>query len=157
MDIETVHENNIERRGMIMSEKTFAVRYYTRTGNTKKLAQEIGHVVGCKAESIEMGLEENVDILFLGCSVYAGGVSSEVKNYIKNMNNNNPKKVVIFSTSALAERAFLQVSKLLKEKGIIVSENNFYCRGEFKFIHKGKPDAADLKAAAAFAKKIMED
>ena len=39
--------------------------------------------------------------------------------------------------------------------GIPMDEREFHCRGEFKGIHKGKPDDADLKAAAAFALKIV--
>jgi hypothetical protein len=31
----------------------------------------------------------------------------------------------------------------------------FHCKGEFKGIHKGKPDASDMKAAADFAKSIV--
>ena len=40
--------------------------------------------------------------------------------------------------------------------GIPVDAREFHCRGEFKGIHKGKPDENDLKAAAAFARKIVE-
>ena len=37
----------------------------------------------------------------------------------------------------------------------IIHEHEFHCKGEFKGIHKGKPDAADLAAAAEFAKSIV--
>ena len=39
--------------------------------------------------------------------------------------------------------------------GIPMDEREFHCRGEFKGIHKGKPDESDLRAAAEFAKKIV--
>jgi len=39
--------------------------------------------------------------------------------------------------------------------GIPMDEREFHCKGEFKGIHKGKPDADDLKAAADFAKQIV--
>ena len=39
--------------------------------------------------------------------------------------------------------------------GIPVDDREFHCKGEFKGIHKGKPDAEDLVAAAAFAKSIV--
>lgn len=38
--------------------------------------------------------------------------------------------------------------------GIPMDEREFHCRGAFKGLHRGKPDASDLKAAAEFAKKI---
>ena len=39
--------------------------------------------------------------------------------------------------------------------GIPIDEREFHCKGEFKGIHKGKPDQDDLAAAAAFAKSLL--
>jgi hypothetical protein len=39
--------------------------------------------------------------------------------------------------------------------GIKMDEREFHCKGEFKGIHKGKPDAGDIEAAANFAKSIV--
>ena len=60
-----------------------AVRYYTRSGNTKKLAEAIGGALGVKAENVSVSLPENADLLFLGCSVYAGGCAPEVSQFIE--------------------------------------------------------------------------
>ena len=38
--------------------------------------------------------------------------------------------------------------------GIEMDEREFHCRGEFKGIHKGRPDENDLKVAAEFAKQF---
>ena len=43
-----------------------------------------------------------------------------------------------------------------EKTGIRMDEREFHCKGEFKGIHKGKPDEEDLKAAAAFARSVME-
>lgn len=40
--------------------------------------------------------------------------------------------------------------------GIPMDEREFHCKGEFKGIHKGRPNADDMKDAAAFAKKFVE-
>ena len=40
--------------------------------------------------------------------------------------------------------------------GIPMDEREFHCKGEFKGIHKGRPNADDLAAASAFAKSMME-
>ena len=45
-----------------------AVRYYTKTGNTKKLAEAIGNAVGAEALPISVPITEPVDVLFLGNS-----------------------------------------------------------------------------------------
>lgn len=132
------------------------VRYYSRGGNTKKLAEVIAKTAGCKAEQIPAPVDGNIDILFLGASVYWGGISSEVKAYIQTLDKSRIGKVVVFSTSALAERAFPQIQKKLQDKGIPVETNNFYCRGEFTALHKGRPNQDDLKAAKKFTEGIME-
>ncbi len=132
------------------------VRYYSRGGNTKKLADVIAKAADCKAEQIPVLIDGNADILFLGASVYWGGISPEVKSYIKALDKNRIGKVVVFSTSALAERAFGQIQKMLQDKGINVDNRNFYCRGEFTALHKGHPNQNDLEAAKQFARKITE-
>ena len=38
---------------------------------------------------------------------------------------------------------------------IPVDEREFHCKGEFKGVHKGRPNDEDLKAVAAFAKSIV--
>jgi hypothetical protein len=39
--------------------------------------------------------------------------------------------------------------------GIPVDSREFHCKGEFKNVHKGKPDGNDLKNIAEFAKDII--
>ena len=41
--------------------------------------------------------------------------------------------------------------------GIPVDNREFHCKGEFKGVHKGKPDDNDLKNIAEFAKGIAEE
>ena len=48
-----------------------AVRYYTKTGNTKRLAEAVAKAVGTEAQPISVPITEPVDILFLGNSYYA--------------------------------------------------------------------------------------
>ena len=60
------------------------VRYYTRSGNTKKLAQAIAQAVGTECCDTKQPLTEKTDVLFLGSSMYAGGVDEEVKTFLKN-------------------------------------------------------------------------
>ena len=130
------------------------VRYYTRSGNTKKLAEAIAKAVGVEAKTVDEPLKEDVDILFLGSSVYAYGVDDNIKKFISNIDV-RVGKVVNFSTAALIKSTYKQVGKLLEKKGITQAEEEFYCKGSFGSIHKGKPDEKDCKAAAEFAKKVI--
>ena len=129
-----------------------AVRYFSRGGNTKKLADAIAAALGVEAKTTAEPLSEDVDILFLGSSVYAGGVDKSVKNFIGGIGV-NVGKVVNFSTAAILKSTYNQVAKLLAAKGIALCEEEFACRGAFTVMHKGKPDEADCRAAAEFAKK----
>ena len=132
-----------------------AVRYYSKSGNTKKLADAIAEVGGVEALTTEHPLEEKADILFLGASVYAYGIADEMKRYIADLDPEKVGKIVVFSTSALAERAYPEVSKAIKDIGIAVDERNFYCRGSFLMMHKGRPNQQDIADAKRFAKEII--
>ena len=133
-----------------------AVRYFTRGGNTKKLAEAVAAAVGVKAEPVSVLLEEDVDILFLGSSVYAYGVDDAVKVFIDGIQV-RIGKVVSFSTAAIIKSTYKQVARLLAAKGIPFAAEEFACRGSFAMLHKGKPDAEDCKRAAEFAKRIVSE
>lgn len=107
------------------------------------------------AQTIDTPVKNECDILFIGASVYWGGIDNHVKEFIKGINKEKIGKVVVFSTSALAERAFPEMKKLLLEQNIKVEQTDFYTRGQFTLMHKGKPDRNDLKSAADFARKIL--
>ena len=132
-----------------------AVRYFSRGGNTKKLADAIADAVGVTAETTDVPLTEDVDILFLGSSVYAFNVDDHVKDFIEGIDV-TIGKVVGFSTAALVNSTYQQVDKLLEAKGIPHAKEEFYCKGSFGIMHKGRPNAEDLAHAATFAKEVAE-
>ena len=131
-----------------------AIRYYTKTGNTKKLAEAIGSAINVEAKTVDEPLTEDVDILFLGSAVYAAGIDERVKEWIESINV-NVGKVVNFSSAALIKSTYSQVKKQVEKKGLKMSEDEFHCRGAFKFVHRGHPDETDLKNAQEFAKRIV--
>ena len=62
-----------------------AVRYYSRSGNTKLLAEAIAKGANVKATSVdtpESKIEEKVDILFIGGALYAYGLDKNLKEYL---------------------------------------------------------------------------
>ena len=135
---------------------TVAIRYFSRGGNTKKLADAISSEIGIEAKTVKEKLTEDVDILFLGSSVYAYGVDDAVKEFIRGIDV-KVGKVVSFSTAALITSTYKQVNKLLKEKNITMSEKEFACKGSFGPMHKGKPDENDVKAVKEFARQIISE
>lgn len=131
-----------------------AIRYYTKTGNTKKLSEAIGSAINVEAKTVDEPLTEDIDILFLGSAVYAAGIDSKIKDFIANINV-NVGEVVNFSSAALIESTYSQVKKQVEAKGLKMSEDEFHCRGAFKFVHRGRPNDEDLKNAQEFAKRIV--
>ena len=133
-----------------------AVRYYTKTGNTKRLAEAIAEALGVEALPISTPVTEQVDVLFLGNSYYAFSIDPEVREFVRGLDKNKVGKLVNFGSAAMLNSTYKKVKAEADKVGIPMDEREFHCKGEFKGIHKGRPNQDDLTAAAAFARKIME-
>ena len=132
-----------------------AVRYYTKTGNTRRLAEAVAAAVGVEALPLSAPLAEPVDVLFLGNSYYAFSIDPEVRDFVRKLDRSKVGKIVNFGSAAMLNSTYKKVKAEADKVGIPMDEREFHCKGEFKGIHKGKPDAADLQAAAAFARAIV--
>ncbi len=133
-----------------------AVRYYTKTGNTKRLAEAIADAVGAKALPISEPIAEPVDLLFLGNSYYAFSIAPEVRAFIRSLDHDRVGKIVNFGSAAMLNSTLKKVRAEAEQKGIPVDGREFHCKGEFKGVHKGRPNGEDLKAAAEFAKALLK-
>ena len=133
-----------------------AVRYYTKTGNTKRLAEAIAEALGVEALPISTPVTEQVDVLFLGNSYYAFSIDPEVRDFVRVLDKSKVGKIVNFGSAAMLNSTYKKVKSEADKVGIPMDEREFHCKGEFKGIHKGRPNQDDLTAAAAFARKIME-
>ena len=134
-----------------------AVRYYTKTGNTKRLAEAVAKAIGAEALPLSSPIEEPVDILFLGNSYYAFSIDPEVREFIRKLDRNKVGRIVNFGSAAMLNSTYKKVKAEADKAGIPMDEREFHCRGEFKGIHKGRPNAADLVAAGEFAKTIIRE
>jgi flavodoxin len=120
---------------------TKAVRYYSRLGNTKTIAEAIAEGAGVKAVSVtdEPELTQRVDVLYLGGAPYANIMAPELKAYAEKLESSKVGKVVLFTTSNWSRRTVLALKKMLKAKNIRVSDEYFYAH----LLHiKGRVDAA---------------
>lgn len=128
------------------------VRYCSRSGNTKMLAEAIAKGAGVKAISIDeenSRIAEEVDVLFIGGALYAYGLDKNLKNYLETLSSSNIKRAVVFSTSWISKHSIDLIKKALTQKGIKVEEE--YCYA------KNTPSADDINAAENFAKKMIEE
>ena len=136
-------------------EMKVAVRYYTKTGNTKRLAEAVAKAVGVEALPLSSPIEEPVDILFLGNSYYAFSIDPEVREFIRSLSKDKVGRIVNFGSAAMLNSTWKKVKAEADKKGIPMEKREFHCKGEFKGLHKGRPNSEDLAAAAAFAKSIV--
>ncbi|MEE8808542.1 MAG: flavodoxin family protein [Lactimicrobium sp.] len=128
-----------------------AVRYYSRSGNTKLVAEAIANALHVKAVSVDTGeaqLKEKTDVLFVGGALYAYGLDKHLKNYLRNLDPSKVGKAVIFSTSWISRHSIDLIRKELSDKGIPTAEETFYV--------KNKANAEQLKEAADFALKMAK-
>ena len=132
-----------------------AVRYYTKTGNTKRLAEAVAKAVGAEALPISTPVTEQADILFLGNSYYAFTIDPEVREFIRSLDQNKVGRIVNFGSAAMLNSTYKKVKAEADKVGIPVDEREFHCKGEFKGVHKGRPNDEDLKAVAEFAGRIV--
>ncbi len=127
-----------------------AVRYYSKSGNTKLLAEAIGRGAGVLPISVDEDsakITENIDVLFIGGGLYAYGLDKVMKEYLAGIDGTKVKKAVVFSTSWISKHSIDLIKKALKEKGIEVADETCYVRS--------KPNDKQLAEAEAFGKKMI--
>lgn len=126
-----------------------AVRYYSRSGNTKLLAETIAseaHVKAISVDSTDAEIKEPVDLLFIGGALYAYGLDKHLKEYLKTLKKENIKKAIVFSTSWLSKHSIDLIKKALKENDIEVYDEFIYA--------KNKPSLEKLEEAKNIVKKL---
>lgn len=127
-----------------------AVRYYSRSGNTRELARAMAEALGTEAVSVDdprAKLEGKVDVLLLGGALYAYGLDRHVKDFIASLDPKQVGSAAVFSTTWLSRHSIALLTDGLKARGIKVLPESCYVRG--------KPDAQDLDRARAFAREAV--
>lgn len=123
-----------------------AVRYYSRSGNTRLLAEAIAGELGVEAvsaDSSDATISGHIDVLFIGGALYAYGLDKKLVSYIRTLDGDMVGRAVLFSTTWLSKHSFDLMRKELEARGIVVADKTFYA--------KNKPTPERLKEAKAFA------
>ncbi len=136
---------------------TYAVRYYTQTGNTKRLAEAIAKELGVEALPISVPITEKVDVLLLGNSYYAFTIAPEVRDFVAGLDKDKVGRIVNFGTAAMMNSTYKKVRAVAATRGIPVLDKEFHCKGEFKGMNKGRPNADDIKAAIDFVRNLKKE
>ena len=127
-----------------------AVRYYSKSGNTKLLAEAIGRGAGAIPISVDEDsakITEEIEVLFIGGALYAYGLDKRLNKFLAEIDAGKVKKAVVFSTSWISKHSIDLIKKALNEKGIEVADETCYA--------KNKPSESQLIEAEEFAKKFV--
>lgn len=101
-----------------------AVRYQSRGGNTKAVAQVIADTLGVEAASIEKPLDEYVDLLFIGGGVYKWDADPGLKAYLQELDAQRVGSIAAFSTTGGMTVAVKRIEEAAKNKGIPLCEHS---------------------------------
>ena len=134
-----------------------AIRYYSKFGHSKQMAEAIEQIVGAKAAAVSEKLSEPAEVLFLGAGVFLGKVNSAVFDFIDTLTPEMVKCVVLFGSCAIIESPVPQMLKALRARGIQVYGKSFTCKGAMGPIHKGHPDAKDIEDFRSFVRSTLSD
>lgn len=133
----------------------FEVIYYSKTGNTKKVAEAIAAELGVEAENVKAKKELAKDsFVFLGSGCYASKPGKKLGEFIKR-NDFKGRQVALFGTSGAGIGLEVKaVEELLKPAGAII-KGSFYCKGKaWLLFNRGHPNSEELANAREFARKI---
>jgi len=126
-----------------------AVIYYSRTGKTKKIAQELAYVYGAGMARVlekkdrggvkgylgagkdailkkEVEIEplflnpQDYELIFIGTPVWAGGITPAIRAYLKQTKIRN-RKIGLFCTTHISgiNASFKEMTSLIKENQIV--------------------------------------
>ena len=99
------------------------VRYQTRGGNTKAVAEIIAKAFDVQALSVENLIEEYTDVLFLGGGVYEWKMDKNLSSFLEQLSPQKIGQIVAFSTTGLMDSTLKQIRQAGERKGIRVNEN----------------------------------
>lgn len=135
---------------------TFLVVYFSRGGNTRKVAEAIAQELGCKSVDIKKETPDlsGVDMLLVGSGNYGGKTDDRLLTFLNNLQPCSDKKAAVFATSGGSDPKVIDVlQEALEEKGYKVV-SSFDCRGKFLLLNRGHPNKDDLKNAKALASDL---
>lgn len=137
-----------------------AIRYQSRGGHVKEMAEIIAEGVGIEPISIDdprAPLTKHVDLLFIGGALYKFALDPSMEEYLANLPDGIASKAIVFGSSLLSHRPVLLIKERLKKHGIETHPSAMWMRGKPKaYLHEiGVPWAA--REAKKIEKELFGD
>jgi len=133
----------------------FQVIYFSKKGNTKKLAEVIASELNVVAKDVkDVKLNEDTFVL-LGSGYYGGKPAKIITKFIED-NTFKSRKVALFGTSGGGEKIEVkEMENMIKIKGAYL-KGKFFCKGKIFLINCGRPNDANFYEAEKFANHIIK-
>lgn len=136
-----------------------AIRYQSRGGHVKEMAEIIAEGVGVDPISIDdprAPITKPVDVLFIGGALYKFRLDPGLEEFIESIPEGMVRTAIVFGSSALTRRPVYLIQERVKARGIDIHPSALYMRGKPKpYLHEiGSPWAA--REAANIEKKIKD-
>ncbi len=126
------------------------IRYQSRTGHTKAVAEAMGKAIGVTPKDIKTPVTKPTDILFIGGGIYAFQTDPELVAFMKNLDPEKVKKVVVYATSGMLKGTLKKLQRLTKRKKIPLHPETLL----LIIPQKTAPTKSQLEQAANFAKSV---
>jgi flavodoxin len=140
----------------------FLVKYQSRGGNTRAVAETIANTLGVTAEPADAPINENVDVLFIGGGFYIGRIDEKLKDCLEKLPVEKIGKIIPFGTSGGRKAVIKQILEYAVKKGIKADERSLYVpmwlKGNGVLGFKGgKLSDKQIKKITEFAKSVMRE
>jgi flavodoxin len=132
----------------------YEVVYFSRSGNTKKVAEAVAGELGAAAQDIKTaGRVADDAFIILGSGCYGAVLVKDIAEFLER-NGKPGRRIALFTTSAfgLGKEMDLMVSQI-RAKGVEIAYS-FNCFGQFLAVKRGHPDKDELEKAREFAREI---
>lgn len=108
-----------------------AIRYQSRGGNVKAMAEALSRGAGVEAISFDepgAQITEHVDLLFIGGALYNFQLDKDFKRYLDELPEGLIDEAICFGSSMLTRRPIYLIQDFLKKKSIPISKQAVYSR-----------------------------
>jgi flavodoxin len=99
-----------------------AIRYQSRNGNTKAVAEVIAQTLGINAYTIDEPINKSTDLLIIGGGVYMWDIDINLKAFLEKLDPNNVKCVAAFTTAGGMDKT-KNILSIIRTKNINVKED----------------------------------
>lgn len=132
------------------------VIYATVTGHSKKIAQAIANKTGLPVSDIKNNPQiSSCDLLFIISGIYGAENKSELLEYVKKLQPQNIKQVVLI-TSSTRNTPQGSLRQVLTGLGHTVEDEEFHCEGSFLLKSFGHPNRSEIDNAVRFVENRIE-